>query len=113
MHRPRERLLARPQPHVVAILLVTDGEPKAEVSCTSTKACCPTLADAVAAAQDCATGATGIPTYVVGVGPLLDALSQIAEAGHTSAAYLAPYGSDVPAQLRAFRTDALAAAAQY
>jgi hypothetical protein len=47
------------------------------------------------------------------VGTLLDALSQIAEAGHTSAAYLAPYGSDVPAQLRAFRTDALAAAAQY
>jgi von Willebrand factor type A domain len=107
-----QRLLARPGSYVV-ILLVTDGEPKAEVSCTSPKACCPTLADAMTAARDCATGAPGIPTYVVGVGPLLDALSQIAEAGRTSAAYLAPYGSDVPAQLRAFRNDALAAAAQH
>jgi hypothetical protein len=76
--------------HSVVLLLLTDGEPKAPMSC-STGACCPTLADAVQAASDCRSGEAGQPgikTYVLGVGPFLDNLQQIAQAGGTAHAYL-------------------------
>jgi Mg-chelatase subunit ChlD len=73
--------------HSVVLLLLTDGEPKAPVSC-STGTCCPTLADAVQAAADCRTSQPGIKTYVLGVGPFLDNLQQIAQAGGTEHAYL-------------------------
>ena len=73
--------------HSVVILLLTDGEPKAPMSC-STGACCPTLDDAVQAAADCRQGEPAIPTYVLGVGPFLDNLQQIAQAGGTEQAYL-------------------------
>ena len=73
--------------HSVVLLLLTDGEPKAPMSC-STGTCCPTLADAVQAAADCRSGQTGIKTYVLGVGPFLDNLQQIAQAGGTDHAYL-------------------------
>ena len=73
--------------HQVVMLLLTDGEPKAPQSC-STGACCPTLADAVQAATDCRNGKPGIKTYVLGVGPFLDNLQQIAQAGGTEHAYL-------------------------
>ncbi|HYP77692.1 MAG TPA: vWA domain-containing protein [Polyangiaceae bacterium] len=73
--------------HSVVLLLLTDGEPKAPMSCSS-GACCPTLADAVQAATECRSGAPGIQTYVLGVGPFLDNLQQIAEAGGTRHAYL-------------------------
>jgi len=66
--------------HAVVLLLLTDGEPKAPMSC-STGGCCPTLADAVQAATDCRSGQPGIKTYVLGVGPFLDNLQQIAQAG--------------------------------
>jgi Mg-chelatase subunit ChlD len=70
---------------VTSILLVTDGEPKAP---SSAPECEPTLADAVQATEECA-GATGLPIYVLGVGPSLTNLNQIAQAGGTKAAYLA------------------------
>lgn len=71
----------------VVILLVTDGKPEAPVSCSS-GGCCPTIDDAEAAALDCNDRAPNIPTYVLGVGPELDLLNRIAEAGGTKRAYL-------------------------
>jgi len=73
--------------HSVVVLLLTDGEPKAPQSC-STATCCPTLADAVQAASDCRSAEPGVATYVLGVGPFLDNLQQIAQAGGTDHAYL-------------------------
>lgn len=73
--------------HSVVMLLLTDGEPKAPMTC-STGTCCPTLADAVDAATECRSGDPGIQTYVLGVGPFLDNLQQIAQAGGTDHAYL-------------------------
>jgi hypothetical protein len=73
----------------IAILLVTDGEPEAPL--TSMKGTCnPTIEDASAAAGECA--AAGIPTYVLGVGPALNNLNQIAAAGQTRSAYLVANG---------------------
>lgn len=71
----------------VVNLLVTDGEPKAPVTSKSTD-CNPTLAQAVAAATACLDAGEGTPTYVLGVGPSLDNLNQIAAAGGTDRAYL-------------------------
>jgi hypothetical protein len=73
--------------HAVVLLLLTDGEPKAPQSCAA-GACCPTLDDAVAAAEECRDGSPGIKSYVLGVGPFLENLQQIAEAGGTEHAYL-------------------------
>lgn len=73
--------------HSVVLLLLTDGEPKAPMSCSS-GTCCPTLTDAVDAASECSRGKPGIQTYVLGVGPFLDNLQQIARAGGTDHAYL-------------------------
>jgi hypothetical protein len=70
---------------ITSILLVTDGEPKAPLSAPD---CDPTLADAVEAAQEC-SDRTGLPVYVLGVGPSLTNLNQIAQAGGTESAYLA------------------------
>lgn len=71
----------------LVILLMTDGKPEAPVSCGG-GGCCPTLEDAVAAADDCASGPDGLPIYVLGVGPELENLNQIAVAGKTRSAYL-------------------------
>lgn len=68
-----------------AILLVTDGEPKAPLS---QEVCAPTLDDAVQAAEDCYKE-HGIRIYVLGVGPSLTNLRVIAEAGGTEQAFLA------------------------
>ena len=71
----------------LSILLMTDGKPEAPVSC-STGGCCPSLVDATDAAAECAAGPQGLPTYVLGVGPELQNLNQIAAAGMTKSAYL-------------------------
>jgi hypothetical protein len=71
----------------LSILLMTDGKPEAPVSC-GTGGCCPTLSDATQAAAECAAGSQGIPTYVLGVGPELQNLNDIAKAGATKSAYL-------------------------
>ena len=83
--------------HKVVLLLVTDGLPEAPVSCP-TAGCCPTLSDAQSAATACLTDNPGIQTYVLGVGPYLDNLRQIASAGGTSDAYLVGSG-DVSAEV--------------
>ncbi len=72
--------------HHVVILLVTDGVPEAYVTSMS-GGCDPTLEDAIAAAKSCLDDSK-IPTYVLGVGPSLDNLNQIAEAGGSDQAYL-------------------------
>lgn len=94
--------------HAVVILLLTDGEPKAPVTCQS-GTCCPTLADAVDAAEECRNGEPAIRTYVLGVGPFLENLTQIAQAGGTQRAYLVgdqDVSANVLAALNAIRADA-------
>jgi hypothetical protein len=88
----------------VAVLLLTDGLPEAPLT-SKNGSCNPTLADAVVAAQQCL--ADGVRTYVLGVGPSLEQLGQIAAAGGTTHAYLAPTGGAlmVRAMLEAIRAD--------
>jgi hypothetical protein len=81
----------------VVILLLTDGRPEAPVTCRS-GTCCPTLEDTVAAATECASTDPQIETYVLGVGPFLQNLEQIAIAGGTNKAYLVE-GNDVSKQV--------------
>ncbi len=88
--------------HEVVILLLTDGKPEAEVSCRAT-GCCPTLADALAAANECVTGTPAVRTYVLGVGPLLSDLEQLAAAGGTQRAYLVESSNVVQQVLEALR----------
>jgi hypothetical protein len=92
----------------VVILLVTDGKPEAPVSCAG-GGCCPTIDDAEAAARACSDRAPNIPTYVLGVGPELDLLNRIAEAGGTKRAYLVgneDVAQNVLAALATIRGDA-------
>ncbi len=93
--------------HEVVVLLVTDGEPQAPRT-SANGTCSPTLEDAVAAANECQGGGTGIRTYVLGVGPSLQKLNQIAAAGGTSQAYLVESGggAEVLQALNRIRTDA-------
>jgi hypothetical protein len=84
--------------HQVVLLLLTDGRPEAPSTCRGgAGACCPSLEDAVQAAEECRNGA-GIRTFVLGVGPLLDNLEQIAVAGGTDRAYLVQ-GGDVATEV--------------
>lgn len=86
------------QGHQVVILLLTDGKPEAPATCQGGQgACCPSLDDAVTAAAECRSAAE-IKTYVLGVGPLLENLEQIAVAGGTGSAYLVE-GGDVSSQV--------------
>jgi hypothetical protein len=93
--------------HNVSILLVTDGEPKAPIT-SAYGECVPTIADAVAATADCARAVPAVRTYVLGVGPFLQNLDQIAEAGRTETAYLVEdeTSESVLAALNAIRADA-------
>ena len=93
--------------HDVVLLLVTDGEPQAPLT-SRNGGCNPTLADAAAAATSCLTGAVTIRTYVLGVGPSLQNLKQIAAAGGTTQAYLVENGggTEILAQLNQIRKDA-------
>lgn len=85
--------------HQVVLLLLTDGRPEAPTTCRGGQnTCCPSLEDAVQAAGEC-RNATGIRTFVVGVGPLLENLEQIAVAGGTGQAYLVE-GGDVGTAVR-------------
>jgi hypothetical protein len=94
----RKHKAAHPEREVV-LLLLTDGKPEAPVTCMNGSGpCCPSLADAVEAATACREGKTGIRTYVLGVGPLLGNLADIAKAGGTDRAYLVE-GGDVSAEV--------------
>jgi hypothetical protein len=95
----------------VVILLLTDGKPEAPVSCMDGEgSCCPTLDDAADAARDCLEEGPGIRTYVLGVGPLLGNLEEIADAGGTEKAYLVEGGdvaTEVLEALNRIRGDAI------
>jgi hypothetical protein len=84
--------------HAVFILLMTDGVPEAPVSMA--RGCSPTLADAVEATAACRAGGPPIKTYVLGVGPSLQNLQQIAAAGGTDRPYLVE-GANVSEQVLA------------
>jgi hypothetical protein len=85
--------------HQVVLLLLTDGRPEAPSTCRGGAGpCCPSLDDAVLAAGEC-RDQVGVRTFVLGVGPLLDNLEQIAVAGGTDQAYLVE-GGDVGAGVR-------------
>lgn len=85
--------------HEVVLLLLTDGRPEAPSTCRGgAGACCPSLDDAVLAANECLSQ-LGVRTFVLGVGPLLENLEQIALAGGTERAYLVQ-GGDVGAGVR-------------
>jgi hypothetical protein len=102
----RQVAAARPG-HAAVILLVTDGEPQAPV--TSPKGTCnSTLQDAVSAASDCDSGNSAIRTYVLGVGPSLQKLNQIASAGGSKQAYLVENGggAEILQALNRIRSDA-------
>lgn len=96
--------------HQVVILLLTDGKPEAPVTCAGGQGtCCPSLSDAVDAASACYAMGSGVRTYVLGVGPLLANLSDIAAAGGTERAYLVEsgdVGAEVLTALNRIRADA-------
>jgi len=96
--------------HVVFLLLVTDGVPEAPVSMS--RGCAPTLDDAVQATTACRTGGPPIKTYVIGVGPSLQNLEQIAQAGGTEKAYLVEGGNVGEQVLAALNQIRLAASIQ-
>jgi hypothetical protein len=75
-----------------ALVYATDGIPQ---GCTNN-----TVAGAAAAAK-AALMTSMINTYVLGVGPQLNSLNEIATAGGTNMAYLVDTGGDVTAQLAA------------
>jgi Mg-chelatase subunit ChlD len=92
----------------VVILLVTDGKPEAPVSCAN-GGCCPSIDDAEAAALACQKQQPNVPTYVLGVGPELELLNRIANAGGTERAYLVgneDVAANVLAALGTIRGDA-------
>jgi hypothetical protein len=82
---------------ILDILLLTDGVPEAPIS--KANGCDPTLPDAVTATTACADEA-GVRVFVLGVGPNLDNLNQIAKAGGTGSAFLVD-GGDVTARVSA------------
>jgi len=94
--------------HAVVILLVTDGVPEAPLT-THAGGCTPTLSDAQSAAADCFSTTTPVRTYVLGVGPSLDNLNQIASSGGTGHAYLVENAgtAGVLQALAAIRKDAM------
>jgi len=82
--------------HPVFVLLVTDGVPEVPVSGTLSPSCTTNIQDlpsTVAAAANGFNGSPKIPTYVLGVGPSLANLDQIAQAGGTQQAYLISGGN--------------------
>jgi hypothetical protein len=87
----RDWALAHPD-HRTAIVYATDGEP---AGCGDEN----TIQGAVAVARGAVTGTPSIPIYVLGVGPNLDNLNQIAAAGGTDQAYLVDTGADVSQKL--------------
>jgi hypothetical protein len=93
--------------HDVVLLLVTDGEPQAPLTSRG-GGCDPTLADATAAARECLDGGVPIRTYVLGVGPSLTNLDQIAAAGGTQSAHLVEGAgaADILTELNRIRSDA-------
>jgi hypothetical protein len=72
----------------VALVYATDGQPE---GCEDDRNIGPAAEEAMSAFA----GSPSIPTYVLGVGPSLDNLNQVAAAGGTTSAYLVDTGKDV------------------
>jgi Mg-chelatase subunit ChlD len=87
--------------HTTAVVVVTDGAPR---DCGSS------LQGTAAVVATAMTGVPPIRTYVLGVGPNLDNLNTIAQAGGSSQAYLVESSgeSSLLSALEAIRTSALA-----
>jgi len=101
---------ANPSQHVV-VLLVTDGIP--EAPCSGMASCSanpPTLQATVQAAAQGLSGSPPISTFVLGVGPNLDPLNQIAAAGGTSRAFLVSTAPEVLQALGQIRSTSVACA---
>jgi len=69
----------------VAVVLVTDGVP---TQCSST------IASSVTVVRNYATGSPPVRTYVLGIGPNVDNLNQLAQAGGTAPARLIESGGE-------------------
>jgi hypothetical protein len=80
--------------HTVAVVYATDGYPR---GCTSSNS----ITNAAAAAAQALQATPSIKTFVLGVGPNLTDLNQIAVSGGTSQAYFVDTGQNVGAQLTA------------
>ena len=80
--------------HTVAVVYATDGYPR---GCSSSNS----ISNAAQAAAQALQGTPSIRTYVLGVGPNLTDLNQIAVSGGTSQAYFVDTGQNVGAQLTA------------
>jgi hypothetical protein len=83
----------------VSVVLVSDGIPNG---------CNASVANAAMAAATAVAATPSIKTYVIGVGPALQSLDQIAVGGGTQRAYLVDTGADVATQFRQ-ALDAIAA----
>lgn len=71
------------------VVLVTDGEPGLQINGQFQAGCTNNDIQHVAEmAKAGVTGAPSIPTYVIGVGPSLDNLNQVASAGGTGKAFM-------------------------
>jgi von Willebrand factor type A domain len=72
-----------------AVVLVTDGEPGFRINNQNVAGCADNdITHVAAAAAAAVAGTPSIQTYVVGVGPSLDKLNEIASAGGTKAAFM-------------------------
>src|SRR5205807_1564773 len=78
---------AAPQTKTV-VVLVTDGEPGFLISGTFQAGCDSNDIDHVVAAAKASYEQHSIPVYVIGVGPQLDKLNQVAAAGGTAQAMM-------------------------
>jgi hypothetical protein len=76
----------------MALVFATDGEP---AGCSSSNN---TIDTAAAAAKAAFEAVPSIPTYVIGIGPQLANLNQLAQQGGTGAAYIITPGADVAKQ---------------
>ena len=88
---------------LAAVVIVTDGQPR---NCSST------IETTASVATQASGGNPSIKTYVLGVGPSLQNLNTIAEAGGTGRAYLVESGgeAELTVALDAIRTSALSCA---
>jgi hypothetical protein len=82
------------------VVLVTDGEPGYRIDGKNVTGCTDNdIAHVAAAAKAAFNGTPSIPTYVIGVGPSLQNLNAVAEAGGTSQAIMVSVSD--PAQTKA------------
>ncbi len=81
------------------VVLVTDGEPGLQIDGKFVEGCANNdIRNVADAARTSAAGSPAIPTYVIGVGPSLDKLNEVAAAGGTGKALMVSVSN--PAQTK-------------